>query len=116
MTAGEAESFAHEWIAAWNARDLERILSHYADDVIFLSPRAHSMIGNGRVAGMKALRSYWRKALDMAPDLHFTLETWLVGHQAMTILYTNHRGQRVAESVAFDSYGKVAHSMACYAP
>jgi len=26
-------SHAQEWIAAWNAHDLERILAHYADDV-----------------------------------------------------------------------------------
>jgi ketosteroid isomerase-like protein len=27
-----AEHFASEWIAAWNAHDLTRVLSHYADD------------------------------------------------------------------------------------
>ncbi|MEQ1510172.1 MAG: nuclear transport factor 2 family protein [Sphingopyxis sp.] len=114
MTEGEAEDFAREWVAAWNARDLERILSHYADDVIFLSPNAARVIGEGRVVGIEALRAYWRKALDAAPDLHFTLETWLVGHDALTILYTNHRGQRVAESVEFGGGGKVVRSMACY--
>lgn len=25
--------FAEEWVAAWNSRDLGRILPHYADDV-----------------------------------------------------------------------------------
>ncbi|MEQ1688828.1 MAG: nuclear transport factor 2 family protein, partial [Sphingopyxis sp.] len=112
----QAEAFAQEWVAAWNARDLDRILAHYDDDIVFLSPNAAQVIGDGRVEGIAALRAYWGQALDMAPHLHFTLETWLAGHQAMTILYANHRGQRVAESVEFDSKGKVVRSMACHAP
>lgn len=27
-----AQHFAAEWIAAWNALNLERVLSHYSDD------------------------------------------------------------------------------------
>src|SRR5207302_4356035 len=27
-----AEAFAREWVDAWNAHDLARILSHYTDD------------------------------------------------------------------------------------
>lgn len=33
MSTVDITDFAHEWIAAWNAHDLERILAHYADDV-----------------------------------------------------------------------------------
>jgi hypothetical protein len=33
-----AREFAAEWIAAWNSGDLERILSHYADDFEIRSP------------------------------------------------------------------------------
>ncbi|MDP9013943.1 MAG: nuclear transport factor 2 family protein [Pseudomonadota bacterium] len=33
-----AEEFAKEWIDAWNSHDLERILSHYADDFEMSSP------------------------------------------------------------------------------
>jgi ketosteroid isomerase-like protein len=29
MSPDFAERFANEWVAAWNARDLERVLSHY---------------------------------------------------------------------------------------
>jgi ketosteroid isomerase-like protein len=37
MTSGEAQAFADEWIAAWNSHDLDRVLSHYAPEVVFLS-------------------------------------------------------------------------------
>ena len=30
-----AETFAAEWIAAWNSHDLESILSHYVEDFEF---------------------------------------------------------------------------------
>lgn len=33
-----ADHFAIEWIASWNAHDLPRILSHYADDFEMSSP------------------------------------------------------------------------------
>ena len=33
-------AFEHEWIEAWNAHDIDRILLHYRDDVRFVSPIA----------------------------------------------------------------------------
>jgi ketosteroid isomerase-like protein len=38
MDEAAAEEFARSWYAAWNANDLERILSLYADDVELTSP------------------------------------------------------------------------------
>ena len=115
MTA-DAHAFARQWIAAWNARDLDRILSHYAADIVFLSPYAERVTGSGRVAGFEALRSYWRTGLAANPDLHFTLDAALAGHQAVTILYRNHRGQQVAETLEFGGDGKAVRSFACYGP
>lgn len=111
----DAKQFADEWIETWNARDLEKILTHYADDVVFLSPVAQRVVGNGRVEGIAALRAYWSKALSVHTDLHFTLEDVLVGHQCLTIVYRNQRGQRVGETVEFGADGKVVRSCGCYA-
>ena len=41
FTGSEADALAEHWIAAWNNHDLERILSHYAEDVVFSSPFVH---------------------------------------------------------------------------
>ena len=38
MDKEQAQQLAEEWYAAWNSHDLERILSHYSDDVVFVSP------------------------------------------------------------------------------
>jgi len=114
MTSDEARAFADEWIAAWNRHDLDRVLSHYAPDIAFLSPIAQKVVGNGRVVGIAALRSYWGKALAGQPQLKFELLKVLMGHLCLTILYLNHRNQQVAETFEFGSDGKVVRSFACY--
>lgn len=115
MTPETAAKFAAEWIEAWNSHDLDRILSHYADNIVLLSPYALKLAGTGRVDGMSALRSYWAGALDGQPGLHFELVTVLTGHDCLTIHYRNHRGQQAAEAFEFDRLGKVIRSFACYA-
>lgn len=108
-----ARDFADQWIAAWNAHDVEAVLSHYAEDIVFLTPVAQRRLGNGRVEGIAALRAYWEPALASLPDLHFEFEAVLDGHNCLTILYRNQLG-RVAETVAFNAAGKVVRSFACY--
>jgi SnoaL-like domain len=110
-----SRAFAEDWIAAWNAHDLERILSHYAAEIVFLSPVAEKRVGNGRVIGISALRGYWAAGLAVQPDLRFELTDVLAGHMCLTILYSNHRGQSAAETLEFGTDGKVVRSYACYA-
>lgn len=114
MLPADARAFAHEWIEAWNAHDVDRVLSHYAREIEFLSPIAQRRVGNGRVEGIDALAKYWRGALAALPYLKFELETVLLGHECLTILYRNHVDQRVAETVEFGPSGKVVRSSACY--
>lgn len=38
MNQKQANEFAAEWIEAWNAHDIDRILSHYTDDFEMNSP------------------------------------------------------------------------------
>lgn len=106
--------FANDWIAAWNAGDIESVLAHYADGIVFLSPVAERVTGNGRVVGFAALRDYWQRAMALNTDLHFDFDAVLPGTDCLTILYRNHRAQRVAETVEFNAAGKVIRSFACY--
>ena len=110
----DPQHFAEEWVAAWNSHDLDRILSHYAADIVFLSPLAQRRLGDGRVEGQDVLRTYWRAGLDAQPGLRFELENVLVGHHCLTILYRNHRGEAAAETFEFGADGKVVRSFACY--
>ena len=114
LTSDRAKAFADEWVAAWNARDLDRILSHYAPDVVFLSPIAQKRVGNGRMIGHAGLRAYWGPALAAMKDLRFELIKVFTGYAALTILYRNQLGE-VTETFELGPDGKVVRSMACYA-
>lgn len=112
-----AEKFADEWIAAWNSYDLNAILSHYADDVVFRSPRIAAVMGEpvAFVSGKPALARYWTKALSQIKDLRFHLERVYVGSDSLAISYRNHRGQHVVETFVFNDAGLVKESVATYA-
>lgn len=114
----DADAFAREWIDAWNAHDLDRVLAHYADDVELTSPLAAQRIpeSGGRTHGKAALRAYWEPALAASPDLHFELDAVLTAVDGCTILYRNHRGQQVAESLFWNDAGLVTRAAVAYGP
>jgi ketosteroid isomerase-like protein len=67
-----AAEFAQDWIDAWNSHDLERILTHYDDQVLLVSPIALKLLnGDGTVRGKAALREYFLRGLEAFPDLRF---------------------------------------------
>ncbi len=110
------DAFAAEWVAGWNARDLERVLSHYADDVVLTSPMAARVVpgSHGTIHGKAALRAYWEVALGRSGALHFTLEETLSSAGAVTILYRNHRDEHVSETLLFDADGLVTRAIVAY--
>ena len=114
----DVETFAREWIAAWNAHDLERVLAHYSPDIQLSSPVAAERVpgSGGYVRGEAELRAYWQPALAANPDLHFELEAVLTAVDGCTILYRNHRGQLVAESLYLNEAGLVTRAAVAYGP
>jgi len=65
-----AREFAQDWVDAWNGHDLERILSHYDDEVLLTSPVALKLLnGEGTVRSKAALRDYFLRGLQAFPNL-----------------------------------------------
>jgi ketosteroid isomerase-like protein len=97
-------AFADEWVRAWNAHDVEAVLAHFHDDVVFTSPVAARVLPgtDGVVRGKAAVRHYWTEALKLLPDLHFDVIDVYQGQSLLVINYRNQRGQRVNEVLAFD--------------
>src|SRR5579863_4666674 len=62
----EAAEFARHWEAAWNRRDVEAVLAHFAEDVVFTSPVAQQIgfARSGIIQGKSELRRYWLAALE----------------------------------------------------
>lgn len=116
IDADFAQRFAREWVQAWNDHDLEAILAHYADDVVFHSPRIRAVTKRDvdLVTGKTELRAYWGRALELLRDLYFEIDNVLTGSDSVTILYTNERSQFVAETFTFDAAGKVIRSVSAY--
>ena len=44
MNIDDAQRFVAQWVGAWNSHDLESILTHFRDDVIFSSPLATKIV------------------------------------------------------------------------
>jgi len=110
----KADDFAAAWQDAWNSHDLDRIMHHYRDDIVFRSRKARDLVGSGEIHGKAALRDYWSQALACQPDLEFRVQQVFEGHDAIVIFYINHRGVHVAETLYFDSAGGVFLASACH--
>jgi ketosteroid isomerase-like protein len=116
ITREFAEHFSAEWIEAWNRHDLDRILSHYAEDFEMSSPYI-SLIADeasGKLKGKAAVGAYWKAALERMPDLRFEHHATLVGAGSVTIYYRGVRGM-AAEVFFFDAAGAVIKAAAHYA-
>jgi hypothetical protein len=87
------------WIAAWNARDLERVLQLYADDAEMTSDGIIRLgfTVQGSVRGKANLRAYWSKALALLPNLHFEPAGFFTSPNSVVVHYTNDRGQAICE-------------------
>jgi ketosteroid isomerase-like protein len=104
MESDFAQRFTNEWLDAWNNHDIDAILSHFHDDVVFSSPGAQRILGDskGYVRGKDDLRTYWTEGLRRSADLHFTLEGIYVGIDTLVINYRNQAGGRVNEVLKFE--------------
>lgn len=116
MDQRRAQQLAEEWYAAWNDHDLERILAHYSDDVVFVSPFAVEIAGraDGRLKGKKALRAYFAAALERFPDLHFEPIALMAGIDSLVLHYHPVQGLLAAELMILDSSGMVVEVLAHY--
>ena len=110
-----AVSFARDWEDGWNSHDLDVIMSHYRDDIVFCSRKAIPLTGSGEIKGKPALRAYWASALARQQGLHFTVQHIFEGHEMLTITYLNHKGVLAAETLYFDARGLVYQAAACHA-
>ncbi len=104
VTKDEAWSLANHWVAAWNAHDLDLIMTHYEDAIELISP----------VAARPNLRAYFQRGLEAYPELHFRLEDVLWGINSIVLYYTNQKGTRTGEFMELSASGKVVRVVANY--
>ena len=112
----ELQSLVDDWIDAWNARDLDRIMAHYADSVVF---EANTVVRrwdrpDGRLHGIGELREHFRRGLELAPAIRFELEEVFSAPSGYAALYRRDNGNRVLDVVELNDEGKAQQVKAYY--
>ena len=107
-------ALGRQWIDAWNSHDLERILALYADEAEMTSDKI-PLLGfdaSGTLRGKDSLRAYWRKGLDLLPNLHFTLIDLYVSPDSLVVFYRNERGAQICEYLRLNADGRIKQGSA----
>ena len=103
MDQAAAAAFTAQWVKDWNDHDIEALLAHFTDDVVFTSPVAARLFGGGGVVrGKQALRHYWTEGVRRIPDLHFEVLGCYLGISTLVINYQNQNGGLVSEVLPVD--------------
>ena len=97
-----------EWVAAWNARNLVRILAHYEDDFEMASPRIVEIAGepSGVLRGKAGVGAYWEKALRLVSDLRFGKLDVFIGVRSLAIHYRNQSGRLAVDTFEIGETGR----------
>jgi hypothetical protein len=112
----DVRSLVSEWIDSWNRRDLDGIMAHYADGVVF---EASTVVRrwnrpDGRLHGAGELREHFRRGLELAPSLYFTLESVFTSPSGYAALYRRDNGNRVLDVVELNEDAKAINVKAFY--
>jgi hypothetical protein len=103
MDHAEAQEFTRQWVTDWNAHDVDALLEHFTDDVVFTSPVAIRILGgDGVIRGKEALRTYWSEGVRLIPDLRFEVLAVYAGVSTLVINYRNQAGGVVSEVLTFE--------------
>ncbi len=104
------------WIESWNAHDLDGIMTHYADGVVFEASTVVSRWNrpDGRLHGAAELREHFRPGLGLAPTLHFELEEVFTAPSGYAALYRRDNDNRVLDVVELNEEGKAIAVKAYY--
>ena len=107
--AADLEALGRDWVAAWNARDIDRMLTLYADECEMSSVVAIRLgaTTDGVVRGKEALRRYWAHALTLITDLYRRPD---VSYRLFGIGVNRFDGERWLELWADNQWGAIALS------
>ncbi|MEU6746630.1 nuclear transport factor 2 family protein [Spirillospora sp. NPDC046719] len=112
----DVRAHADQWLAGWEARDLDRVMACYSDDVDFAASTVVTRWErpDGRLRGKAELRRHFERGLELAPDLRFTEEAFLTNPGGYALLYRRENGNRALDVVELDQHGRAARVRAFY--
>ena len=84
------KNHVERWINAWNNKDLETVLSMFADNIEFYSPKIRVItpeFNSEKVNNKKDLKHYWSTALQKLTSLHFTPKDYFIKGKTCVLEY-----------------------------
>ena len=119
MTYDAMMRFAEAWVAAWNRRDVDAVLAHYAEEAQFVSPIARAVVGRAVLRNKQELADYWRAGLARISTIEFTLDhaAWDERRRELVVVYEanlNGERKRACEIMRFDAGGRQIAGEAMY--
>lgn len=119
MDRQTAQQFAEDWIANWNRKDVQAVVGHFAEDAVFVSPRAAALTGEAVQRGKAALLAYWTAAVARIENIRFVLDraVWDGDSKELLVLYTsaiNGNAVRACELMRFGPDGKQVYGEALF--
>jgi ketosteroid isomerase-like protein len=110
-------AFVDQWISDWNRKDVEAVLAHFSETVVFTSARAKAVLGSPRLEGKSRLREYWSAAIGQIQTIRFALDYVISEGNRMGIVYNaeiDGRRTRAVEFLTFGENGLVREGEAMY--
>ncbi|MDQ1425439.1 MAG: hypothetical protein QOD72_2937 [Acidimicrobiaceae bacterium] len=116
MTAPDADAFVNDWLQAWNAHDVERITSHYHDDVEYHSPFIARLAGGpDPLRGIAALRDYVASGLERFPALELgPVIAVAPGAGSVAVVYRSIEYLLAVETLVLDERGLIIRAHCHY--
>ncbi|MBS1681504.1 MAG: nuclear transport factor 2 family protein [Bacteroidetes bacterium] len=89
MTDQELNEIARKWFAAFNAKNLDLLLSLYHDQAEHFSPKlkVRHPETHGLIKGKAALRTWWQDSFDRLPSLHYQVTRLTPYHDRVFMEY-----------------------------
>lgn len=87
-----AEDIARAWLDAFNAHDVPRVVSLYADECTHTSPtlRALHPQTGGKLHGKAALTTWWDDAMKRLPGIRYEMTALTADSRQVLIEYLRH--------------------------
>ncbi len=84
------KQIALKWFEAFNAHDLEKLLSLYNDEAQHYSPKLkiRQPETEGLIKGKNALRTWWKDAFDRLPSLKYNVKKLTADNEQVFMEYT----------------------------
>jgi hypothetical protein len=108
ISQNKLTELVRDWLNAWNAKDINRLMNHYHENIEFNSPNVVKRWNNesGKLAGKEALRKHFLKGFEDANHISFELLGILKGTQGIILVYRKGALGIGADTITLDDSGK----------